>query len=127
MLTLVVVAGASAVLALGFLWLRAAEIRADRRFAFARARIIADGWVEARARAAAARLRALEHRAADHLRALPHRAADAAAVVLRIVATRALRSLRWLHERRARGHAPAQSSKGAVSFFVSALGDRRVE
>lgn len=127
MFPLAVVFGTSVVLALCFLWLRAAELRADRRFVLASTRVVADGWVERRARRANLRLRAVEHRMAAWLRAAPHRLADLAAAVLRVVATRALRMLRWLHERRSRGHAPspADSSKGAVSFFVSALGEGR--
>ncbi len=128
MTTLAILFGTSTALAAGFLWLRAAEIRAERRFAFARGRCAADGWVEGRARAAGARLLALEHRLAASLRATPHRLADLAAFALRIVATRALRMLRWIHERRARGHAPAgDGSRGSVSFFVSALGETRPE
>jgi hypothetical protein len=126
MVTLAAIFGASVLLGVGFLLLRGAEIRAERRFALAGVRCAADGWVENRARSTRARFRVLEHRAAAWLRALPHRAADAAAFVLRLVATRALRWLRWLHERRARGHvAAAEATKGSVSFFVSALGDAK--
>lgn len=126
MLSLAVVCGTSLALALGFLWLREAELRAGRRFAFARVRVVADSWAERRARAARASLAAVEHRVAAWFRAAPHRLADLAAMVLRLVATRALRALRWLHDRRTQAHATsAESSKGAVSFFVSALGDAR--
>jgi hypothetical protein len=125
MIAFVVVFVVSAALAGGFLLLRAAEIRAERRFAFASVRCSADSRFELWARAAAARAHAVERRLASWLRAAPHRAADLAALMLRLVATRALRMLRWLHERRARGHAPAaDASKGAVSFFVSSLGER---
>jgi hypothetical protein len=114
MLPLAVTLGTSIALALGFLWLRAAELRAGRRFAFAEVRVAADVWAEGKARAARARLGAIEATVAAWLRAAPHR----------LVATRALRMLRWLHDRRAQAPAPAASSKGSVSFFVSALGDR---
>jgi hypothetical protein len=124
MLPLAVTLGTSIALALGFLWLRAAELRAGRRFAFAEVRVAADVWAEGKARAARARLGAIEATVAAWLRAAPHRLADLAALVLRLVATRALRMLRWLHDRRAQAPAPAASSKGSVSFFVSALGDR---
>ncbi len=128
MLTLAVIFGTSTILALGFFWLRAAEIRAERRFVLAAARCSADARVEGWARGVGARFLAVEHRLAAWLRATPHRLADLAAFALRIVATRALRMLRWIHERRARGHAPAgDSSKGSVSFFVSALGEARPE
>lgn len=124
MLTLAAVFGASLLLSLGFLWVRAAEIRAGHRFALAAVRCSADGWVEVSARAVGKRLRAVEHRIAVALRAAPHYLADVAALLLRLVATRALRTLRWLHDRRTRGHAPtAGASKGSVSFFVSALGE----
>jgi hypothetical protein len=125
MLPLAAVLAASAALALGFLWLRAAELRAGRRFALARVRVAADDWAEGKARAARARFASVEGRVAAWFRAAPHRLADLAALVLRIVATRALRMLRWIHDRRARAHAPAASSKGSVSFFVSALGEAR--
>ena len=99
--------------------LRAAELASGHRFFFERIRVAADGIVERAARRIFNRTVAIEHRVVAYFRASPHHAADFAAAALRFVATRSLRLLRVLHERRQ----PKGTSRGSVSFFVSALGD----